>query len=383
MAVEHGAHLVSPALNSPSIFEVLAQENLHTALRPAFEYLLKILVNKYPQHTAYLKYYSEIYLAFDLIIQNHFLKYYGKDVPNIRQAFGIMPKDRQSVFSRILKFNRDLVFSQKTLGSSFSENFYGLKRIPTETDENSLKTHHKLPNKVHRKSLIFLVLFPYIKLLITKKFELERELEADGIRHENAKLQKLRRIFLVIYPWIHFVMETTILLYQLAFTFGRIRVHSPFIYLSGSRLTILSQEDVVIASQSFVFPSFGSLREFVSGVLNVMIHNVAVGVTWSLSVGAFFIQFVEWWNATKQSSGGGFSQYVPPAPKLTQLTAKIDPHLCPLCLKKRTNDTALSTSGFVFCYRCIHQHLQLHGACPITKYVTTTDNLIRLYPPNT
>jgi hypothetical protein len=56
-----------------------------------------------------------------------------------------------------------------------------------------------------------------------------------------------------------------------------------------------------------------------------------------------------------------------------------DLSLCPICKQQRKNDTALSVSGFVFCYKCIFQYLKRHGMCPITRIPAKVQNLVCLY----
>lgn len=34
---------------------------------------------------------------------------------------------------------------------------------------------------------------------------------------------------------------------------------------------------------------------------------------------------------------------------------------------------------YVYCYKCIVKHLDSSGQCPVTKYQTTIDDLIRIY----
>ena len=56
-----------------------------------------------------------------------------------------------------------------------------------------------------------------------------------------------------------------------------------------------------------------------------------------------------------------------------------DKNLCPLCIKKRTNECVLSVSGFVFCYVCIFKFVREHQRCPLTNYPCTIKNIIRIY----
>ncbi|VDM72662.1 unnamed protein product [Strongylus vulgaris] len=73
---------------------------------------------------------------------------------------------------------------------------------------------------------------------------------------------------------------------------------------------------------------------------------------------------------------------VPPAPHklLTESSVlMLDTNKCPLCMRRRTNDTALSVSGYVFCYSCIYDHVSKFKTCPVTGLPSTVNELIRLY----
>jgi hypothetical protein len=71
----------------------------------------------------------------------------------------------------------------------------------------------------------------------------------------------------------------------------------------------------------------------------------------------------------------------PPPPSSGIPKHALPAHLCPLCRQPRVNPTA-STSGFVFCYKCILQYVQTHGACPVTGRQCKEEQLLRLYEPN-
>ncbi len=59
-----------------------------------------------------------------------------------------------------------------------------------------------------------------------------------------------------------------------------------------------------------------------------------------------------------------------------------DRSLCPICLQKRLNPTA-SSSGYVFCYKCIVLYIREHGErCPITGLRCKETQLIRLFEPS-
>lgn len=53
--------------------------------------------------------------------------------------------------------------------------------------------------------------------------------------------------------------------------------------------------------------------------------------------------------------------------------------ICPICKEKFVNPTALSSSGYVFCYTCIRQHLQVFNACPVTNVRSSLRNMRKIH----
>lgn len=72
----------------------------------------------------------------------------------------------------------------------------------------------------------------------------------------------------------------------------------------------------------------------------------------------------------------------PPPLHLEDQDAAVTPSkVCPLCRKVRSNDTALATSGYVFCYRCIYTYVKTNHRCPLTGYPSELQHLIKIYSP--
>lgn len=139
--------------------------------------------------------------------------------------------------------------------------------------------------------------------------------------------------------------------------------------------------------------------------------GVAVSLSTSLSLGVFFLQFLEWWYSSDNQSavkaltslpapppplhlqrepardesgatsadGSGDRELAPAGPDADSPRASF--RNCPLCQRIRTNATVLSTSGFVFCYRCIYVYVKANRRCPITRYPTELQHLIKIYTP--
>ena len=76
---------------------------------------------------------------------------------------------------------------------------------------------------------------------------------------------------------------------------------------------------------------------------------------------------------------------IPPPPMPPNLLGGndhgIDKWSCPICKEPRINPTA-STSGYVFCYKCIVLHLRQKGNyCPMTGMPCWENKVVRLFEP--
>ncbi|KAL6725105.1 hypothetical protein Aduo_019920 [Ancylostoma duodenale] len=329
LRASHLASLQHAIRDQPSIFDIISQESLMTSLKPAMGHLLKFLAIMYPHRfQAAHKSYDELYLLFDLLLQNQYLKKYG---------------------------------------ASFSENFYGMKRIYRSSGAPPFESTARI------RSLIVLVLWPYVR----DKLEKWHDIWLDKIRVASVRTtvglamlilntfnlkdlrMKLARIFVRLWPTVKALLIFTTTILQLLYIINRSTVHSPFLSFAGVRLEKLTAQDL---------ESFEKIPMHLqsSGVLNRLwrFFLALPGVFSRLfGYGLFFVQFIDFmYNSDigSQFTRKAFRGQVPPAPHklLTESSVlMLDTNKCPLCMRKRTNDTALSVSGYVFCYSCIHSHV--------------------------
>lgn len=131
-----------------------------------------------------------------------------------------------------------------------------------------------------------------------------------------------------------------------------------------------------------------SFREQIISALKKAVGGVALSLSTGLSVGVFFLQFLDWWYSSENQETVKSLTALPTPPPPVHLDYNSDSPLlpklktaCPLCRKTRVNDTVLATSGYVFCYRCVFNYVRSHQACPITGYPTEVQHLIKLYSP--
>ncbi|KAJ8313064.1 hypothetical protein KUTeg_010437 [Tegillarca granosa] len=275
--------------------------------------------------------------------------------PALKHAVKVLVESRPDKFTWLLQYYDEIYtvfdfilqnYYLKFYNASFAENFYGLKRVPLKGPP--LKD---LPKRIHWKSLICLVFLPYIKQKLDKLFEDSRYAVNSGQCSQKNLLGQLYRAFVSIYPYVHTVWEGSVLWYQMAYMFGKSNWHSPFVKLSEVELRNLEAsdlEDKTLSSSTSWDQASGSQK--VKILLKKGLNITAVTLSTSLSHNT---------DITTAPLG-----------------------VCPVCMKTRTNDTALSISGYVFCYTCIREYIQQHKCCPVTNYPASSDHLVKLYPPD-
>ncbi|XP_077474827.1 peroxisome assembly protein 12 [Stigmatopora argus] len=336
---EAGAHLTSgTASEQPSIFELLAQESLMEAVKPALRHAVKVLAESNPSRFGFLwRRFDELYLLLDVLLQNHFLS---------------------------------------NCGASFSENFYGLKR---------LSGSRGLPvGSARWRSLLLLCLAPYLRAKLEATFARQREEEDFSIRLAQSRIQKLYRAAVAVYPYVDSAWRAWIFCQQLLYVFGASRTHHPLLWLAGVRLARLTQSDIrdmemkkrqnpILAGDS----ALQRLRRWTSQGAK----GLAVSLSTSLSLGVFFLQFLEWWYSSEQRATAENLASLPAPPPPLHLQTE-DATSCPLCRRPRVNAAALSTSGLVFCYRCIFAYVKAKRRCPISGYPSQLQHLIKIYSPD-
>ncbi|XP_054880471.1 peroxisome assembly protein 12 [Poeciliopsis prolifica] len=343
---EAGAHLTSVVVNEqPSIFEVLAQESLMEAVRPALRHAVKVLAESNPSHFGFIwKCFDELYLLLDVLLQNHFLS---------------------------------------QCSASFSENFYGLKRV---SGGRSLPAHLGLHKSSHWRSLLLLCLVPYLQAKLQVMLARQREEEDFSIRLPQTRKQRLYRAVVAAYPYVSSAWQSWIFCQQLLFVFGVSRTHSPLLRLANVRLARLTTHDLRDSQQKIRCrprPADGRLMQRAWWLMSRAAQGVAVSLSTSLSLGVFFLQFLEWWYSSENQSTVKTITSLPAPPPPLHLQEDVQPTAdeknCPLCRKHRANSTVLSTSGFVFCYCCIYTYVKANHCCPLTGFPTELQHLIKIY----
>ncbi|KAG5683838.1 hypothetical protein PVAND_013101 [Polypedilum vanderplanki] len=314
-----GAHLATSNVERPSIFELIASQSLDATFYPAFKKIALYLGSKNPdRYQLIVKYYDEVFLAFNAIVQNYYLH---------------------------------------KNGASISESFYGLTRF-------NLKT-----NQFKRRDFIVsfavLVIIPYLLRKLDKKVTTVKEKLEDELSNDD----KYKFIGVYTYKTLKASYEFAQIIKYISYLSGRSKTHNIPLFLSSIGLRHANLQD-----DSFSFSDIISGNVKFSTVIGSMVLR-------TLEFGGFFLQFLQWYQESSASQKIISQLPTPIAPKQDS-DAKKYSNICPLCYQHFAIPTVLTISGYVFCYKCITKHLRRHQYCPVTNYPATMDDLTRLYDNN-
>ncbi|NWR48470.1 PEX12 protein, partial [Regulus satrapa] len=314
----------------------------------------QVLAESHPGRCGFLwRWFDEIYVLLDLLLQQHYLA---------------------------------------RCSASFSENFYSLKRIPMGDGRQQTLATAGLPKRQHWKSLLLLVLVPYLKGKLEKLVSSLREEDEYSIHPPSSSWKRFYRAFLAAYPYVNMTWEGWFLIQQLGYILGKAEHHSPMLKLAGVRLVRLTAEDIQALEKKWAETTTSSQTHSFASRLQSALRKALGGIAFSLSTGlsvsVFFLQFLDWWYSSENQETIKSLTALPTLPPPVHLERERGsaplPSLrsvCPLCRRVRVNATALATSGFVFCYRCAYGYVRAHQRCPVTGYATELQHLVKLYSP--
>ncbi|CAM9704058.1 unnamed protein product [Choristocarpus tenellus] len=211
-----------------------------------------------------------------------------------------------------------------------------------------------------------------------------------GIRRQ---LQRLRLLFLQVYPLLHLTNEGTYLAFQWMYLFRMSAFFSPDLRLTGMVVRRATMDDWVSGKLPTAAGSGGEgvqgggLGGEGSGLSRL---RGKAGQYGRLALIAAVVGFkiMEWWTAMDAQEGArwrGSRATSPPPPPRPPLPAPggcgvpSDPGACPVCRGSRVNASLCKASGFVFCYGCIAGHIRERGECPVTGLPCGPSSVVKLF----
>lgn len=239
-------------------------------------------------------------------------------------------------------------------GGSLSEVFYGLTRFNLKTEQFTARDYVV--------SMVFLVGLPYL----TRKLEKRMKQLKEKLEDELTTDDKMQLLQLYTYRSVKVSLAIAQIIRYVSYLSGRSSSHS--LQLMVSRIGLRHSSPQVNAF-SWSDLMHGNVR------ISTLISTVVLR---SLEFGGFFLQFLQWFNESS-TTPQTISKMSIPEPPPPDANAHRYYNTCPICLQDFQIPTILRISGYVFCYKCITNHLKKHKFCPVTTYPATMDDLVRMF----
>lgn len=383
----------------PSLFELLAEQQLSSLLPPTLRYLLAVATHRYPRYLLrVLNNYDEVYALLGIIVEKYYLK---------------------------------------TFGGSFTENFYALKREKVlRVDGGEIKrTQLAVPAEVRErlkldsgdiwKNLLVMVGIPYLKRKLDESYDIHiapsasllmsgslggpRYLDRDAMPPNPTIKQRFlwyyKWFLRHVYPSVNAAYYFSILAFSLGYLFDNTKYPSPFLWMIGTRMRRMGAADfqaIDAASAAAEKAAMGTGRpgQGLSGILSprTLYPRLLSSLKILLPTSIFALKFLEWWHAsdfsrqlTRKAAEGlelpppivsGMDPAIKPAtekdaranianssikrsPPISSITYlpifTVPPppssDLCPICLHPISTAAACQT-GYVYDYKCIFQWME-------------------------
>lgn len=366
--MEYYSSLDASQLDSetPTLFELISASQLESLLSPSLRFILVHYTQRYPQYLLKItNKFDEINLVLRSFIEWYFVKYWQ---------------------------------------GSFTENFYGLKRVNQTPLSNKKYNNGKLTQLVpsmieERRSLSSLQMFVTIFEVtgvsyISEKLNYWHELWyskyiTNQLSLADAKSKQeyyqiwLKRKFVEYFPDVQSIIRAANFITTLLYLSGSSKSPTLLTYLFKMNYSRLNQYDYSknepspLKSQKDK-PNRVSPPTTSEYILKLLTNNFTKP-SWrliKLVLGTFFpvaiftLKFLEWWNNSDfalkiaKNEGSVLETLLPPPSSITK-NSNIDTKKkkvyksgskCPLCKEDITNPAIIET-GYVFCYTCIYNFL--------------------------
>ncbi|XP_066251862.1 peroxisome assembly protein 12 [Euwallacea similis] len=319
---ESAANFTTTVQNKPSIFEIIAQKSLNDTLYPALQKVALFLSSSFPKKFGFLNlYYDEAFLACNGLLQCYYLMYYD---------------------------------------ASFSENFYGLKRI--------LSNETQLTNREKEISLLFLVAVPYFKRKLEEKIQIYRIQNAEGQLTKDFK-SRSKKLLIYAHSTFEVLWNLATLNNYLKYMSEQTDVQIPLLNILGLKF-IYSNEEPSLTFWSALFRGNLKLSDINFGLARNAVSTV-------LETTAFFMQFLQTWSSQKPNFTFTYLPKVEPPSR--DIVAKHYKGKCKICYQSWVIPTILPVSGYIFCFPCIAKHLNETQKCPVTNLPAMLSDTVRIY----
>lgn len=350
---------------TPTLFELISANQLESLLSPSLRYILVHYAQRYPGYLLKVtNNFDELNLALRSFIEWYFFKYWQ---------------------------------------GSFTENFYGLKRVSqtplsdqkynssrlTQLAPSMIEERRKLSNYQMWVSIFEITGVSYLSEKCNYTYEILYSKYITGQLNESAAADELerrkiwiKRKFVEIYPYIQSIWRAGNLVTTLLYLSGNSKSASLLTFLFKINFSRLSQYDYQknqpalkapkdhlpnrVAPPS-VLEKLVTLTKYITSPSWKAVRFV-LGTFFPLAI--FTLKFLEWWNNSDfaqkvaKSQGNALEGSIPTPASLDKFKLfRAKPKkiyksgsTCPLCKQEILNPAIIET-GYVFCYTCIYNYL--------------------------
>lgn len=365
--MEYYSSLDASQLDSetPTLFELISANQLESLLSPSLRYILVHYAQRYPGYLLKVtNNFDELNLALRTFIEWYFFKYWQ---------------------------------------GSFTENFYGLKRVSqtplSDVKYNSGRLTQLAPSMIEERrklstyqmwvSIFEITGVSYLSEKCNYTYEVLYSKYITGQLNEKEASDEserrkiwIKRKFVEIYPYIQSVWRAGNLITTLLYLSGNSKSASLLTFLFKINFSRLSQYDYQKNEPTLDVPKDHLPNRVAPPSTLEKLINLTKYITspsWKavrFVLGTFFplaiftLKFLEWWNNSDfaqkvaKSQGNALEGSIPTPASLNNFKHfKSKPKkiyksgsTCPLCKQEILNPAIIET-GYVFCYTCIYNYL--------------------------
>lgn len=352
---------------TPTLFELISANQLESLLSPSLRYILVHYAQRYPHYLLRItNKFDEINLFLRTFVEWYFFKYWQ---------------------------------------GSFTENFYGLKRVSqtplSDSKYNLTKLTQLVPSMIEERRQLsaiqkFVSIFEITGVsYLLEKFTYQYELlyskyitnqldEKDIMDPQQKRKLWAQRKFVEVYPYIQSAWRLANLITTLRYMSGSTKSPSLITFLFKIDYSRLNQYDysknepplrsVNDKSLNRVSPPTNVeklMRYITTYITQPSWRTIRFALGTSFPLAIFTLKFLEWWNNSDfakkvaKSQSDALNKLIPPPSTLARLrniehkSKKIYKSglNCPLCKEEILNPAIIET-GYVFCYTCIFNYLR-------------------------
>jgi len=380
----------------PTFFELIAAERLAPSLKGALAYALGTLANAGAPGVAHyaLDRGDEVFAALTFLAE---LKSFASGDGSLAESvYGLQRVPRTLTSARVRSDGRYRIDGWQRFLSAAILAFGPYARSKAAALHERLAPEQYVDAR--RRSSVFEASGDRVGVSESEDAAIEAAVRA---RREARGLRgAATRAFVAAYPAANALAEAATFVTWTGYLLGRWNVNDPTLMLVDCYVTrALPAEleanarelDAYRQRQLAGARASNSAASRALGVGALKTKNFIMDYAQSALIAAVIgFKLTEWWyGAAEERVVGAATLPVPPPPPRPPphpegIALPDDTSLCPLCRKQIRNPAVLTCSGYVFCFACVHAHVDRYGDCPVSRHraFNGVDDIRRVYEGN-